>query len=469
LRQENVDVVVIGAGVAGTCAAIEAAGRGARVTVVDTASDPGGTAQTAGGGTCIAGSPLQRELGIEDSPEVALADWLAFGGPTADAGWAERYLQAAVPQVYDRLERLGVRWASLRHQEGNRVPRWHAPEGGGRAVMRALVEHATRAGVRWRMRTRADHLALEGGSVVGVVVSDVEGTALLRARSVLVATGGFANDAELVHAHARVPTGTRVLLGGGQGARGAGHRMLAEVDAAFVNLDAVWMYPFATPDALSGQPDRGVAIRGMDGDIWVNRNGVRFHDEGLRGGHSGTSALLAQEGATCWAIIDAPIADALVVADPTYRDGVAVRRDRVRRLLEESPHVSRADSIAELARCVGLDADTLCTTVADHNDARRSGAGHDPDFGRPLAGLRPLCEPPYFAVQLLPLARKNLGGVRTDAECRVVDADGRVVEGLFAAGEVAGMAGGSVNGRAALEGTMLGPSLFSGMVAGSIL
>lgn len=470
IRRTSVDVLIVGAGVAGVTAAIEAASAGARVTVVDSADGPGGTAQSAGGGTCIAGTPLQREHGIDDSPELALRDWLAWGGPTADRTWAQRYLDAAVPHVYHRLERLGVRWASIRAQEGNTAPRWHAPEGGGHAVMRALTAEANRVGVRWRMATKVEDLVLDGGDVTGVRASDPAGTIDLSARSVLIATGGFANDRELVHAHSRdLPPGTRVLLGGGPGARGLGHRMLTAAGADFVNLDAVWMYPFATPDHLSPDPDRGVAVRGIDGDIWVNRSGERFHDEGRRGGRSGTAALLAQDGATGWSIIDAAIADRLIVADPAYRTALTPRRERVRQLLEQSPFIHRATTVRWLAEKAGIDARALQRTVEVHNEARRGGLTRDPDFGRVLTGLAPLTEPPFFAIQLFPLARKNLGGVRTDEHCRVLTVDGHPINGLFAAGEVSGMAGGRINGRAALEGTMLGPSMFSGMVAGAAL
>jgi len=74
--------------------------------------------------------------------------------------------------------------------------------------------------------------------------------------------------------------------------------------------------------------------------------------------------------------------------------------------------------------------------------------------------------PPYYAVQLFPLARKNFGGVKTDLRCRVLNRHFEPIAGLYAAGEVAGMAGGHINGKAGLEGTMLGPAIFSGRVAG---
>ncbi len=102
------------------------------MAVIDAAGQIGGTARISGGGICIAGSPVQAAHGICDSPETALEDWLAVGGPSADAAWAQRYLEASVPEVFDYLTVAGVHWLGARPQEGNREPRWHAPAGGGR-------------------------------------------------------------------------------------------------------------------------------------------------------------------------------------------------------------------------------------------------------------------------------------------------------------------------------------------------
>ena len=94
------------------------------------------------------------------------------------------------------------------------------------------------------------------------------------------------------------------------------------------------------------------------------------------------------------------------------------------------------------------------------------GSRREPEFGKPLKSSKAFDTPPYYAVQIFPLARKNFGGVKTDLQCRVLDKHFEPIAGLYAAGEVAGMAGGHINGRAGLEGTMLGPSIFSGRVAG---
>ena len=91
----------------------------------------------------------------------------------------------------------------------------------------------------------------------------------------------------------------------------------------------------------------------------------------------------------------------------------------------------------------------------------------DLKFGKSLKGSKKFDTPPYYAIQLFPMARKNFGGVKTDKACRVLDKHFEPIKGLYAAGELCGMAGGHINGKAGLEGTMLGPSIFSGRVAGA--
>jgi predicted oxidoreductase len=466
----RVDLVVVGAGAAGLSATIEAAARGLTVAVVEQGSAVGGTAATAAGGTLFAGSPVQAALGVADDPDKALADWVAWGGPSADREWAGRYVAASVSELFDWWSGLGVQWRdTLISQEGNSVPRWHTPRGGGRAVMGALERAARRhATVSCALDTRVTGIDTAGGRVTGVAARGPAGDVEYRAPAVLLACGGFGSDPELLASALPAPP-PRILLGGGRGARGDGHRMLAALGAEFVNLDAVWMYPFATPDpadeAAAGAAGRGLVVRGLDGDIWVNVDGMRFHDESSRGGASGAPALLAQPGATCWSVLDRRIAERFTVSDPAYRSGLTPDRAALAALLATSPYIAQADDVGRLADRAGIDAGGLLETVAAHNRRVVGGAGGDP-FGRDLAGLAPLAVPPFYAIRFFPLARKNLGGVRTTLDCEVVGGGGVPIPGLLAAGELAGMAGGCINGRAALEGTMLGPSSYSGRVAG---
>ncbi|HWK21106.1 MAG TPA: FAD-dependent oxidoreductase [Microbacteriaceae bacterium] len=462
------DVAIIGAGVAGVSAALEAAERGARVAVIDAAPRIGGTAALAGGATCIAGTPLQEASGIADSVDLALEDWVRWGGDTVDVEWAERYLLASRPLIFDRLAEAGLRWMSVLWQEGNRVPRWHLAEGGGGEMMRLLEARArTFPRISWMTGHRATELVREAGAITGVRLQSGDREVEVSASAVIVANGGFNNSAELVAEHGRQTVGAeRVLLGGGSGARGEGLRMLRAVGAQFTHLDALWIYPYGSPDYRHPESGRGFPVRGIDGDVWVNDHGSRFHDESLRGGATGAKALIEQPNGRCWSVIDARLASQLVIQDPYFSQGPEPIRERVAEFLRDSPFVESAPTIDELARRIDVDAANLRAAVGDLNRALAHGLDRDPEFGKPLAGLRPVEEAPFTAVRFYPMARKNHGGVRTDLACRVLDEDDRPIASLFAAGEVAGMAGGHINGGAGLEGTALGPSMFSGIVAG---
>src|ERR671933_3066880 len=107
------DVIIVGSGAAGATAAIDAASAGADVLVLEALPKFGGTAAVSGGGTCIAGSPLQQQRGVEDNPTRALEDWVAFGGPEANVEWAGRYLEARVPELFVWLAEMGVEWTTL--------------------------------------------------------------------------------------------------------------------------------------------------------------------------------------------------------------------------------------------------------------------------------------------------------------------------------------------------------------------
>tara|TARA_B100000749_G_scaffold103630_1_gene79074 strand:- start:276 stop:809 length:534 start_codon:yes stop_codon:yes gene_type:complete len=159
----------------------------------------------------------------------------------------------------------------------------------------------------------------------------------------------------------------------------------------------------------------------------------------------------------------------VIVSDPYYyQEGVSVRDvEKVAELLEISPYIRRGSTLEGLAKEMDIPVDTLKETIGRYNSHIDSGVEEDPDFGRLLAGRQKIEQAPFYALNYGPLARKNFGGVKTDLRCQVLDKNYQIIDGLFAAGELAGMAGGHINGKAGLEGTMLGPSLFSGRIAGA--
>ena len=468
-RRVDTDVVIIGAGGAGVAAALEAGEAGARVVVIEQDDALGGTAATSGGGCFLVGTPLQAREGIHDTPDLAFEDWVRWGGGAADELWARYYIEHTLHDLYHWAERHGVRWMDLKFQEGNRVFRWHRPDGNGFGLMAALVgSMQKKSGATILGGTRVDRLIVDGGRVRGVRAVDVKSGAAteVRGAAVLVATGGFNSNLEMVLEAKPELKAVRVMEGSGRGATGAGHALIREVGGYFTHMDEIWFYAYATPDYRDPTERRGLVFRGAPGYIWVNQQGRRFHDESLTGGASASPALLRQDPAHAWAILDTAMTAGMNVADPYYQDGGAVRRDKVQELLDHSPFIRKADTLDDLARKMGVDPGVFLGEVARYHAAFDAGLKVEPAFGKALGQSKRFDTPPYYAIQLFPLARKNFGGVKTDLRCRVLDRFFAPIPGLYAAGEVAGMAGGHINGKAGLEGTMLGPAIFSGRVAG---
>ena len=214
------DVIVVGSGVAGLSAAIEAAAAGGRVVVLEAQDRVGGASVMSGAACCLVGTPLQEANGITDSVELALADWAATGGPTADLAWARRYVENSRRDVYEWCEQLGIRWVALTQPEGNSVPRWHLPGGWGREIVRRLLERARSLGVTVRTGAPVTRVLTEGSAVRGVTIGGDEGG--LRCRSVIICSGGFAGNRAMVLEQApRLRALPRLLSGGSPYAVGA--------------------------------------------------------------------------------------------------------------------------------------------------------------------------------------------------------------------------------------------------------
>jgi flavocytochrome c len=469
VKHYETDVAVVGAGAAGVAAGIEARDAGARVIAFEQDFEIGGAAIVSGGGCLIVGSPLQREQGIHDTPELAFKDWIAWGGPSADAFWARYYIEHTLHDLYHWAEGLGVKWADLKFQEGNSVLRWTRAERNGQGLMTRLIESFRHRGGAFVPQTEITELTIESGRVTGLAGRDATTGApvVVKSKAVVVATGGFNSNLEMVLEHNPDLRSHKILVGSGRGSTGSGHRLVLQAGGHLTHMDHIWFYVYATPDYRDPAQHRGLVFRHVPGNIWVNQQGRRFHNEALSGGNSATPALMAQSPRHAWAVMDAPMTATMEIADPYYRDGDKVLRSKVAELLDNSPFIRKAETLAELAQRMEVDAPTFLATVERYNKACVERLETEPQFGKPLSSSKAFDAPPYYAMQIFPLARKNFGGVKTDLRCRVLDAQLEPIAGLYAAGEVAGMAGGHINGRAGLEGTMLGPSLFSGRVAGA--
>lgn len=410
------DVVVVGAGAAGACAAIEARAAGASVIVLESLPRAGGTSAIsrgilyAGGGTF-----MQHALGVQDSHEAmyrALSSDAAPGLPLdrtrlycVDSAAHLAWLKAqGVPFADAPVAGQSLRADALDPD----VPRLHAVEAppglGGQRMMESLLARAKTQGVQLMTGVSAERLvAAADGRILGVAI-DAGGTRThLRARRALVlASGGFIQHREMVSMYAP-RLAVCATPWGAPGDTGQGIRLGISAGAAALRMGE----GFSSLDLRALGP--------APAGLLVNSAGQRFIAEDAYAGAIGHAITFEQRGATLL-ITDAP--GNLPLAQQSF------------------PEIAEASSIGQLADELGLPRGVLQQTVAYYN--RYAARGEDPQFGKTRAYLRPLQGPPYRAWAVSgPRAffpAYTLGGLATDLDGAVLDAFATPIGGLFAAG-----------------------------------
>ena len=260
---------------------------------------------------------------------------------------------------------------------------------------------------------------------------------------VILASGGYSQNRAMRAASS--PALTADMVSTNQpGATGDGILLAEAVGAAVTGMEYVQVYPLAAPGsgAIQGRARR---MSGLDDVIDVNCRGERFVNEDARRDDF-VAAILRQPGGMCWDVNDSSI------VEPVNGSGEDIET------LVQLGRIRRADTLAELARKIGVPADALERTVAEFN--RMVKAGRDPVFGRQLFD-RPIEKPPFYAVARAPSIHHTMGGLKINPRAEVLDGEGRPIPGLFAAGEVAG----GIHGSNRLGGNAITDCLVFGRIA----
>lgn len=461
------DVIIVGAGISGLSAALDLGRGGATVTVVDMSSVFGGHAVMSQGSVSIVATPAQKKFGIEDSPDLAFQDFHRWG-EDPDSEWVRYYVDHSREDIYDWLDELGVRFSEVLSSSGNSVPREHQPVGRGIGLVTPIYRSCLELGrIDFVWNAKVERLLTEGGRVVGVSLRDVRTGAerQLRGKAVVLATGGFQSNLEMVREFwpAEFPFPERILVGSGRNSIGLGHQMAQAAGGDLVHMDYQWNYFTGLPDPRYPGSNRGLNATNLYG-ILVNADGRRFAN--FHGwAKEVMPVLLKQKPATAWCIFDEAGKPFFSVSGSDWGDFKKVEK----LILQNTDLVKKADSIEQLAELSGLPVQNLVATIARYNELVEQG--EDKDFGRFGPGKPEfsnkaspkIATPPFYAMQTFPLTRKSMGGVAIDMQTRVLDKKKQPIPGLYAVGELTGLAG--INGKAALEGTFLGPCIVTGRVA----
>ena len=431
---KEADVVVIGAGGAGLTSAIAAHEKGVKVILVEKTELLGGNTNYATAGLNAAGTKIQEKLGIKDSPELFYEDTMK-GGKNKNNKELVRVLVNNSSAIVDWLTERGADLSELTSTGGQSVKRTHRPTGGsavGPNIVAALSKTAESEKIDIRKGTKAIALVKAKNKIVGVKVREIDGKEYtIKAKAVIVATGGFGANAKMVEKY------NPKLKGFGSTNNpaivGDGIIMVEKVGGALVDMSEIQTHPTVVHNKTNMITE---AVRG-EGAILVNRDGKRFIDE-LETRDVVSKAILNQKGKSAFLIFDEGIRTKLKAADGYVKKGFAVE-----------------GTLEEIAAKIGTDAKTLEATLNKYNEAVRNKV--DSEFNKKTLP-KELTGTKYYAIEVSPAVHHTMGGVRINTNAEVLGKNGRPIKGLYAAGEVTGGMHGAnrIGGNAVADITVFG-------------
>ena len=436
----DVDVVIVGAGGAGMSAAITAKQQGKTVLLLEKMPYVGGNTTKATGGMNAAETHYQAEQGITDSVEQFVEDTMK-GGHNINNPDLVRTLAEKSADAINWLDEIGAPLPKVSFSGGATNARIHAPADGsgvGGYLVNCFSETMEKLGIEVLLETKANEIIMVDGAAAGVKAESPDKELTINAKAVILTTGGFGANEEMYCTYRPDLRGT--VTTNGPGATGDGIVMAQAVGADLVDIDQIQLHP-TVEQATSMLITEGV--RG-DGAILVNQSGVRFVNE-LQTRDVVSAAELEQEGQYAYVIFDQNLREGLKATEKYIKNGI----------------VTEGETIEALAEKLGIDPAVLAKTLADWNDA--VAAGEDKEFGRTTGMEHDLSKAPYYAIKVAPGIHHTMGGVKINTNTQVIDTNGNVIPGLFAAGEVTG----GVHGGNRIGGNAVADIVVYGRIAGA--
>jgi len=448
---KNADIVVIGAGGAGLAATVSAHQNGAKVLVLEKMPMVGGNTIISGAAYNAVDPKRQYAQGIEDSIEKHYTQTYEGGDRLAKPELVRTLVENAYPAL-EWLESLGMKFKDeIFTVLGALWPRSHKPEKPlGTGYIDTYMDYINKHenDIEIMLNTRATELIVENGKVVGVEAENGPNTVIARAnKGVIIATGGFSANVQARNYYNKIwPDLTNLKTTNRPGITGDGIWMAEKIGANLIGMEQIQLLPMGEPGtgSLSGNIEQGVENR-----IFVNKDGNRFVDEGARRDVM-TKALFQQKDNFMWVIVD----------KHSYPTGDTKNNfnETIDQLVEEG-RAYKADTLEDLARQIDVDPANLIKSVEIFNMAVDKKI--DDPFGRTLFEHK-IDTPPFYACPRVPTVHHTMGGIEINTKAQVLDKEGNIIPGLYAAGEVTG----GIHGSNRLGGNAVPDTVVFGRIAG---
>lgn len=440
--ENDYDVVIIGSGGTGLSAAIQANELGMKVAVLEKEEELGGNTNRASSGMNAAETNVQLHHGVIDNVADFYHETYKDGGRLNDKDMLGYFVYHTAPAI-DWLADHDIKLDDITITGGMSKKRTHrpasmAPIGG--FLVKSLLEVVAQEDIPVFNKTKVTKLRrADDGRVNGVEVNADGITKVINAKAVILATGGFGASKEYIKRFR--PDLESYKTTNQPGATGDGLKLAENVGAELMQMNLVQVHPTVQQDNphvyLIGE-----AVRG-EGAIMVNGEGKRFVNE------LNTRKICAN------AITALPEHSAYLIFDQGIRDHV-----KAIEFYDKVGLVVHGETIEDLAKKINVDPSNLKQTVTAWNQAVENH--DDAEFGRTTGMDRGITKPGFFAIHIAPAIHYTMGGIHITPKTQVLDGNGDIIKGLFAAGEVAG----GLHGNNRVGGNSIAETIVFGRQAG---
>lgn len=445
VKEINVDVVVVGSGGAGLISAIKAREAGANVVVLEKLPLIGGNTLISGAEYAAPMNWLQEKDNISDSIELFKKDVEKAGG---DKELIDVLAKNALDGAKWLKDDIKVEWMDeLMFFGGHSVKRSLIPKGqSGKELINKLHAKTEELGIEILTETNAYELIVKDNVVTGVKAKTKNGELIVNAKSVILTTGGFGANKKMLNDNDK-EIDDKILSTNSPGSTGDGIKMAQKIGADVVDLDKIQLYPVC--DVETGKLLYTGDTRLVGGAILVNKEGNRFVEElGTR--REISLGIKSQTDSIAYQIWD---------EDSMRKSKILPTHEIEYNNLIEGKKLCKVNSIDEMAEFFGIDKNNLKETIKKFNEDSENGK--DTLFNLRRLGFK-IEKAPFYCLKAVPAVHHTMGGLRINKDANVLDKNGNIIKGLYAAGETTG----GIHGNNRLGSVSITDITVFGIIAG---